>query len=111
MVSVCSTRINPELASSVLCKHYATQHKATELVILGDFDKLAAKKEDCHHGIFQGEALGDCLPESFDTYAQYEDTITKFPYGNNYVFKDRAWWEVTSSKGKLTYRKLKKRKK
>lgn len=111
MVSACSSQVSTTLASSVLCQHYDTYRKALEFVVLGDFDKLTPVKPNCHHGIFQGEALGDCLPESFETYTEYEDVITKFPYDNSYVFKDKAWWEINLSDNQLTYKKLKKKRK
>jgi len=111
LVSVCSSEVSTKTARSILCSHYNSVSKATDLIVLGDFDRLADKKEDCGHGVFHGEELTDCLPETFDSYDQYEDTILRFPYDHNYVFKEKTWWEVVTDGNTVKYIKLKKQRK
>jgi len=110
MMAVFIERLLPDEVTPVLLKNYSSQEQAMELIVVGDFQMLAPKLEDCGHFMKAGDNLGDCMPEVFQTFKEYEDTLKVCGYGYDYLFKDGAWHRVIACKKELVYKKLKRKK-
>lgn len=107
IMSVFVSGTSPSSAGSMLCEYYNTLEKATSIVILGDFEKVAPEISDCNHSVLDGEDIGDCIAESFQTYEEYEKTIAAATYGKNYIYRD-SWNTLEVNKNKVVYKRLKK---
>ena len=110
IMSVFISGTSPSSAGSMLCEYYNTLERATAIVILGDFEKVTPEIAECNHSVLDGEDIGDCIAESFQTYEEYEKTIVGSTYGKNYVF-DGSWATLEVKNNKAVYKKLKKTKK
>ena len=109
MMSVFLENTSPREVTPILLNSYPDKSSALELLVLGDFQKLSGNLHECGHFIKAGDQVGDCMPEMFRTYAEYEETINKCTYGFNYIFKDDCWFQFIAGK-KPTYKILKRKK-